>query len=231
MKASGFLTVYVERVEEGWDMLDFLSSFSSFTTLNCVYFFMLLAGVIWTAIVLIGGAVASVHVPDVDVDVPAMDLPGDVDIPNIDFHVDSAPSFDHGSVEASPLSPITIASFVTSFGGIGLIGTQLLRLPDTISLVFAAAGAAAIAGGMFLFYSRILVAGQGSSEIRLSDIGGKKAEVIIPIPRNGLGQVAFVTRGTRTTWGARSADGKPIQRGTIVDIESVTGNTVIVRRA
>jgi membrane protein implicated in regulation of membrane protease activity len=208
-------------------MLDFLSAFS---TLNCVYFFLLLIGVIWTAIVLIGGAVASVDLPDVDIDVPAVDLPGGVDIPNIDFHVDHDVSFDHGSVGVSPLSPITIASFVTSFGGFGLIGTQLMFLPDPISLIFAAVGAGVIATGMFFFYSKVLVAGQGSSEVRLAELGGKMAEVIIPIPENGLGQVAFVARGTRATRGARSADGKAIPRGTIVNIEAVTGNTVIVSR-
>lgn len=209
-------------------MLDFLSSFSTLTTLNCVFFFMLLAGVIWTAIVLIGGAVAGVDLPDVDLDVPAMDLPGDVDIPSIDFHIDHDVSFDHGSVGVSPLSPITIASFVTSFGGLGLIGTQLISLPDEISLFFAAAGAALIAGGMFFFYSRVLVAGQGSSEVRVSEFSGKQAEVIIPIPRDGLGQVAFVARGTRTTWSARSSDGSPVPRGKIVTVQAVTGNTVIV---
>lgn len=211
-------------------MLDFLSTFTAFSTLNCVYFFMLLAGVLWTAIVLIGGAVASVDVPDVDLDMPGVHLPGDIDIPSIDFHIDHDVSFDHGSVGVSPLSPITIASFVTSFGGLGLIGTQLLSIPDTISLFFATVGAAVIAGGMFLFYSRVLVAGEGSSAIRMGDVGGRKAEVIIPIPKDGLGQVAFVARGTRATWGARSVDGKPVPRGTIVTIQAVTGSTVIVSR-
>ncbi len=202
-----------------------LDLFSSFSTLNCVYFIMLMAGIIWTAVVLIGGAVASVDIPGVDFDVPS-----DVDIPGIDFSVDHDISFDHGSVDVSALSPITIASFVTSFGGLGLIGTQLLGIPDTSSLVFAASGAALIAGGMFLFYSRVLVAGQGSSAVQLNQITGKTAEIIIPIPQNGLGQVALVARGTRSTWSARSADGNPLPSGTIVTIEAVTGNTLIVSR-
>jgi len=211
-------------------MLDFINAFSTLTTLNCVFFLMLMGGILWTAIVLIGGAIAGVDLPDMDIDVPGVDLPGHVDIPNIDLHVDHPVSFDHGSVGVSPLSPITIASFVTSFGGLGLIGTQLLFLPDTVSLFFAAVGATIIAGGMFFFYSKVLVAGQGSSEVRLADIGGKTAEVIIPIPEDGLGQVAFVARGARTTWSARSADSKPIARGSVVTIQSVTGSTVIVSR-
>jgi membrane protein implicated in regulation of membrane protease activity len=203
-------------------LFDFLSAFSSFSTLNCVYFFMLMAGVVWTALVLIGGAVAGADLPDVDIDVPAGDVPG------VDFSFDDVPSFDHGSVDVSPLSPITIASFVTGFGGLGLIGTQLLAMSDTASLFFASGGAALIAGGMFFFYSRVLIAGQGSSEVLISEFSGKKAEVIIPIPRNGVGQIALVTRGTRTTWSARSADGKPIPRGTVVTVQNVSGQTIIV---
>lgn len=194
-----------------------LDIFSSFSTLNCVYFIMLMAGIIWTVVVLIGGAVSDVDVPDVDV-------------PGIDFDMDHDLGFDHGSVDVSPLSPITIASFVTSFGALGLIATQLFSVRDSVSLIFAAAGAAVIASGMFLFYSRVLVAGQGSSTVQLSDIRGSKAEVIIPIPKNGLGQVALVARGSRTTWGARSVDGKPIAGGVIVTIQTVTGDTLFVSR-
>lgn len=207
--------------EEGRDLLDL---FGSLTTLNCLYFIMLMFGIIWTAVVLIGGAVSGVDLPDLDIDMAGADLA------SVDFGTDVDMGFDHGSVGVSALSPMTIASFVTSFGGLGLIATQLLGVSDSVSLVFAAVGASIIAGGMFLFYSRVLVAGQGSSAVRLSEIRGKKAEIIIPIPKDGLGRAAFVTRGARSTRSARSADGGPIPSGTIVTIEAVTGSMLIVNR-
>lgn len=190
-----------------------LDVFSSFSTLNCVYFIMLMAGIIWTASVLIGGAVGGADAPDVDVS-------------GVDFDHDL--SFDHGSVDVSPLSPITIASFITSFGALGLIATQLFGVPDPVSLLVATLGAAVIATGMFLFYSRVLIAGQGSSTVKMSDIRGSKAEVIIPIPKNGLGRVVVIARGSRSTWSARSVDGKPITNGAIVTVQEATGNTLIV---
>jgi membrane protein implicated in regulation of membrane protease activity len=211
-------------------MLDLLDLFTGLSTINCVYFFFLLAGIMWTAFALIGGALADADLPDVDVDLPHIDLPGDVDVPHIDFHVDHAPSFDHGSVGVSALSPITIANFVTSFGGFGLIATQMFHMPDAISIIPASVGGVCIAALMFVFYTKVLIAGQGSSEVRMTDISGTVAEVIIPIPQNGLGQVAFVVRGARMTRGARSADGEPIPRGTIVAIQAVAGNTVTVKR-
>ena len=206
-------------------MLSLLDLFTGLSTLNCAYFFLLSIGMLWTAFSLLGGALASVDLPDLD-----LDLPGGVDVPHIDFHLDHAPSFDHGSVGVSPLSPIVVANFVTSFGGFGLIGTQLFRLPDVISLIPSAIGSSCIAVVMFLFYSRVLIAGQGSSEVRMTDISGATAEIIVPIPRNGLGQVAFVVRSSRMTRSARSADGKSIPRGAIVTIQSVAGNTVTVKR-
>lgn len=205
-------------------MLDLISTLNALSTLNCVYFLLLLIGVLWTAVVLVGGVIASVDLPHMDIDIPH------VDVPDVDFHLDHAPSFDHGSVGVSPLSPITIASFITSFGGIGLIGTQLLQVPDPISVIYAGIGATIIATGMFWFYSKVLIAGEGSSEVRLAEIGGKKAEVIIPIPADGLGQITIVARGRRTTWGARSADGQPIPRGAVVHVQSMIGNTAIVER-
>ena len=212
-------------------MLNLIDSLDALSTLNCVYFFLLSIGVVWTAIALLGGALSSVDLPNVDVDVPHIDLPGGVDLPNIDFHIDhDVSSFDHGSVGVSALSPITIANFVTSFGGFGLVATQLLHIPDPISLLVATSGATCIAAIMFLFYSKVLIAGEGSSEVRVADISGTTGEIIIPIPKDGLGQVAFVARGTRMTRSARSADGKPLPRGTIVTIQAIAGSTVVVNR-
>ncbi len=211
-------------------MLSLLDVFTGLSTINCVYFFFLSIGVVWTAFALLGGALASADLPDLDLDLPHIDLPGDLDIPHIDFHMDHGGSFDHGSVGVSALSPITIANFVTSFGGFGIIATQLFHVPDTISVIPASVGGICMAGIMFVFYTKFLIAEQGSSEVRMSDISGTTAEVIVPISKNGLGQVAFVVRGSRMTRSARSDDGKPVQRGTIVTIQAVAGNTVIVSR-
>lgn len=212
-------------------MLNLLDLVTGLSTINCVYFFFLSAGVVWTAFALIGGALASVDMPDIDLDLPHIDLPGDVDVPHIDFHVDhGGGSFDHGSVGVSALSPITIANFVTSFGGFGIIATQMFRLPDVVSLIPASVGGICMAAIMFVFYTKFLIAEQGSSEVRMVDISGTTAEIIVPIPRNGLGQVAFVVRGSRMTRSARSDDGKPVQRGAIVTIKAIAGNTVIVSR-
>ncbi len=180
------------------------------STLNCVYFSLLAAGAVWTAAALVGGAAD-------DIDLPGVDLPGGFDL-------------DHGEVDVGPLSPVTIASFGASFGGLGIVATQLLRISDVASIMFAALGAGLIATGMFLFYSRVLIAGQGSSEARLVDVRAKSGEVIVSIPEGGVGRVALVIRGSRSTWSARSVDGQAIPRGALVTVRSVVGNTIIVDR-
>jgi hypothetical protein len=188
-------------------MLDLLDAFSALTTLNCVFLFLLLAGVIWTVIVLIGGAVAGVDLPNVDIDVPGVDLPGSVDIPNIDFHVDHDISFDQGSVGVSPLSPITIASFDQFWGRV--IGTRLLRLPD-LSACFSAAlaprSSLAACSRQPRFGRR-----EALQHRTYERHPWRQAEVIVPSPRMGCGRGA-VTWGVRSTWSARSADSKAAAR-------------------
>ena len=57
-------------------MLDIFGALGAFSTLNCIYFVMLLAGILWTAIVLLGGIVSDIDLPNVDIDLPGVDLPG-----------------------------------------------------------------------------------------------------------------------------------------------------------
>jgi len=184
------------------------------SSLNCVYFALLGIGVVYAVIILIGGGVdADVDVGDVDVD---FDAGGDLD-------------FDHGEIGINPLSPVTIASFVTAFGAFGIIGLELLDLRGEWSLALALGGAVVTAALASLAYSYFLIAPQGSSEVRARDIVGAKGEIITPIPAGKMGEVAFVARGTRMTSAARSADGSEIPRGTLVQITESVGSVVFVK--
>jgi hypothetical protein len=60
------------------------------------------------------------------------------------------------------------------------------------------------------------------------DATGRRAEVIIAIPANGLGEVAFPNGEERVNLGARSAGGQPIVAGATVVIERVTRRIAVV---
>jgi len=208
--------------------MDFLQNLG---TINCVYMALLTIGFLYALMIVIGGGLSDIDLPDIDIDVPHFDLPGDVDIP--DLHVDighaDGGSFDHGTVEVSPLSPITIAAFITSFGGVGIVTTQLFRVRPELSLLWATLGGVVTGGIVYLLYGRLLVAMQASSEVRQQELTGIVGEVIAPIAASGVGEISYVAKGSRLSSPARSATGEAIPRGALVTIERIIGGTALVR--
>jgi hypothetical protein len=182
--------------------------------LDCAYFLAFGVGLLWAIIVVVSGGLGG------DVDVPDADVPG--------FDIGDADAFDVGSVEVSPISPITISTFITAFGAVGIISRQLFGVSGPVSLLWSTAGGLLLSGVMFLFYSRFLIGSQGSSEVRVSQLVGLTAEVIAPIPEDGVGEIAVVAQGSRVTYPARSSQGTAIKRGTLVIIDQMLGTQALV---
>jgi membrane protein implicated in regulation of membrane protease activity len=211
-----------------------VADFVNANTLNCVYFGLFILGVGYAIIILLTGGLSNMDVPQVDVDIPQIGLPGDVDIAGADIHIGGADmpaaGLDAPDVSVSPLSPITIASFVTAFGGIGVLALQFFKVDARWSLLWAAGGAVVISGIMYLFYSQFLIRSQGSSEVKASEIVGLPAEVSVPIGKGGAtGQVTYATKAGRMLSMAKSVDGEEIPRGRLVKIVRVVGPVVLVK--
>lgn len=190
------------------------SLFSGMGGLDCAYFLSFGVGLIWAIFVVATGGLGG------DVDMP------DVDVP--DFDVGDVDAFDVGSVDVSPISPITIASFITAFGAIGTVARQLFNVSGPFSLLWATVGGLVLAGIMFLFYSQFLIGSQGSSEVRVGHLIGLTAEVIAPIAEDGVGEIAVVAQGSRITYPARSSQGLAIKRGSLVVIDQMLGAQALV---
>ena len=202
-------------------------------TLNCVYFALFFVGVGYALFIVITGGLSDIDVPNVNIDVPQVDLPGDVNIPGADIQI-SGPEIAAGGIEApdvsvSPLSPITIATFITVFGGIGVLCLQFFEVDPKLSLVFATIGGLACAALMFVFYSRFLIGSQSSTQVSQAELIGVEAEVTVPIGETALGQVTYVTKAGRMSSMAHSVDGKAIPRGQFVQIVRTVGPQVLVR--
>jgi hypothetical protein len=204
-----------------------------FDTLNCIYGALLFVGLGYAVFIEITGGLSDINVPDVDIDIGQIDLPGDIDIPGADIQIGGAElpagGLDAPDVSVSPLSPITVASFVTTFGGIGIISTQFFNTKPEWSLVFATTGGLLVSGLMYLFYSQFLIRSQGSSEIHQAELIGVQAEVTVPIGETSMGQVTYLTKSGRMSSMARSIDGKAIPRGQFVVILRTIGPQVLVR--
>lgn len=200
-------------------------------TLNCVYFFLFALGVGYALIAAVMGGLSHVDLPGVDIDIPGVDLhPGEPDIHfELPFSHDVSHDVDHPEVGLSPLSPIVIATFITTFGGTGLLVNAVTLLSPVWGLLISTVSGLGLSGVMFLFYTRVLLAAQGSSEVLAGELVGMSAETTTPIPGDAVGEIALVVRGARARHPARSANGQAIPRGVMVEIVEEAGNVVIVR--
>jgi len=194
--------------------------------ISLLYLVLLGIGMIYALVILIVGALHDIHIPGFEVHAGSHVI-GPVDV-NVapDAHLGDV---SHPTVKIPSLSPITIASFVSAFGALGLVSLGLFDVSPRLSLVWAVVGGLVFAVIAHFAFGYFLIAPQGSSEIRLREIIGCQAEVTAPIPVDSVGEIAFVAQGGRVTYTAKSADGKPIARGATVVIEKVVGGVAIVR--
>ena len=138
---------------------------------------------------------------------------------------------DHGADAGGPafFSLPIMSAFVTAFG----VGGAVARYYD---LSHPAASGTGIASGIVLAglvcqFARVLYSQQASSEIHMTGLLGRTAEVTVGIPLDGVGQVTLTVSGERSTHIARSADGNAIPPGVEVQVHALRGDSVVVARA
>lgn len=127
------------------------------------------------------------------------------------------------------LSPFVLAMFGAAFGLTGLITCLYLDMEPLPSILWSTAVGlivGVLAQALFLY---VLSPSKSSHYSLQDDAKGREAEVIITIPPDGVGTIAFDNISGRVTLGARSATNEEIQRGAFVTIERITGRVAVVR--
>lgn len=151
-------------------------------------------------------------------------LGGDHDAGGFDHGVDHG--MDSGGGGPSIFSVRIMASFLTAFGVGGVVARYYGLSHPAASGVGTVAGA--VMSTLVYQFARILYSQQASSELHMSGLVGRTAEVTVPIPVNGVGQITVTSGGERTEHIARSADGRAIPRGAEVTITALRGDSIIV---
>ena len=130
----------------------------------------------------------------------------------------------------SLFSPTVITTFITAFGGFGIIFREI---PATHSPLFSAplaAGFAVVtAGTVFWLMNRLFQATQSSSESKVGDLAGMVGHIITPIPENGVGEIAYVQGGSRYSAPAREETGIAVPVGAAVKIVRIVGSQFYVK--
>ena len=131
----------------------------------------------------------------------------------------------------SVFSPTVIASFITAFGGFGMILSQFpVTSHAIISAPLSIVGGVVVAGAMYFFFGIVFRHTQGSSESRVAALLNTEATVITPISPNSVGEIAYVVGGTRYTAPARAEDGFFIANGQTVKITRIVGTQFYVKK-
>jgi membrane protein implicated in regulation of membrane protease activity len=127
----------------------------------------------------------------------------------------------HGFLDSRVLSV-----FITAFGGFGAIGIQMGLGIVASSLIGLAGGV--VLGGLVSIFARFLYKQQSSSSVTTAQLVGRTAQVIVSIQPNNLGQVSCRIGEERVEKLARSKDGREIKAGSIVRVDEIAGDSLIV---
>jgi len=140
---------------------------------------------------------------------------------------DSASS--HSASHISWFNTSTVMAFLAWFGGIGYILSAHSHLVGVIALAFAIAGGLIASWAVFKFMVKLMNA--ESSHLKDEDYRheGLVCTVTMPARANGTGEIHFMQNGVRRSAGARSCDGKPLEKGAEVVIERYENGVAYVK--
>lgn len=169
-------------------------------TLESFYLTCFFAGLLLTVVSFVFGGGHAFHV----------NLPGHM----FDFTIGGGAHGSHGSHgHASPFNVASLMMFLTWFGAAGYITLHYRSTAGALALTIALV--AGFLGGalMYLFLARVLIANEHpliNSDFEMTGVLGR---VSVPIREAGTGELIYSQQGTRRSCGARSDNGRAIERG------------------
>ena len=119
-----------------------------------------------------------------------------------------------------------IAVFLTAFGGFGVIAAQT-GFGAVGSSIAGLLGGIVFAGVVSIF-GRFLIGQQASSSVSDETLLGRTAQVTVAIKSGAVGQITAKVGDERVERIARAKDGNEIAVGTIVKVDAVIGDSIIV---
>lgn len=135
----------------------------------------------------------------------------------------------HGHHAISPVNPVTLAAFLTWFGGTGF----LLTRHSTLMSLFIIGSAIAVgfigAAIVFLFLAKVLTSEEENLDAADYDMIGVLGRISVPVRASGTGEIIYSQAGTRRTCGARADQGCAIAKGTEVIVTRYEKGIAYVR--
>ncbi|WEK54643.1 MAG: NfeD family protein [Candidatus Cohnella colombiensis] len=140
-------------------------------------------------------------------------------------------SFDASGGSLPYLSPTTIGSFLTVFGGCGYFLSVNTSLPGILIGIIASLTALCISALMFVFIVLPLIRSEKNAAKSSQEMIGKVAEVVTTIVEGSKGEIIYEQGGIRLSAPAKlTGHGEPITQGELVRIVDVVSGTFIVKQ-
>jgi membrane protein implicated in regulation of membrane protease activity len=135
-----------------------------------------------------------------------------------------------GGGHASWFNASSVLAFLAWFGGVGYILATHSTMLTVVALAFAVI--AGLGASWIVFRFMVKLMNEEGSYMRDEDYRpeGIVATVTIPIRENGIGEIVYLQGGVRKSAGARSHDGKPLERGAEVVTERYEDGIAYVHR-
>ncbi len=137
----------------------------------------------------------------------------------------------HGSGAHFPFfNPMTLAAFLTWFGGTGYLLVHLRHIWVLAGLVLASFAGLAGASIVFFFVAKVLMAHERDLNPLDYEMVGVLGKVSVSIRTGGTGEIIFAQEGVRKTCAARSEDGCPFAKGEEVLVTRYERGVAYVQR-
>ena len=128
------------------------------------------------------------------------------------------------------LHPLSVVGGITVFGGAGVLFGTYSALEAAAVLAIAILIVAAASLLIFFLYVRPMRNTENSTGFSIQDLQGRIAEVTVPVPAKGFGEVLVKIGAGNTNQIAASFSGEAIQAGTRVVVVEVRDDTLFVAR-
>jgi membrane protein implicated in regulation of membrane protease activity len=135
-----------------------------------------------------------------------------------------------GGTHISWFNASSAMAFLAWFGGAGYLLTRHAHLLAVISLLLATL--AGLAAGWVVFRFMVKLVSSNDAPMKNEDyrIEGLLGTITMPIRESGTGEIIFAMAGVRRCAGARTDDGKAIEKGAEVVIERYEKGIAYVKR-
>lgn len=149
---------------------------------------------------------------------------------NFDMSMDTHADFSIDSnASVTCLKPAVILSFITCFGGIGMICIKN-GFSDIMAATISGLSAFTISFFIHRFIITPLYKAQNTSAVRQKEIKGNLGKLTLGINDDSFGKVNYSIGGNSYSSPAKSIDGKDIEKGSDVIIIDIKKNVFYVKK-